>query len=152
MPRVSIGPFSLDIQEDWTLSTVILAGPEEETSKDNERAGDEPRPFQRNLVATMERVKPEQTLESYVERQLAGLWEAGVEQYLGEQRRVQVGSDLPGLMNEWVLVGGRGERVRQMQIVCIKEGVAYTLIASHLDGEPFKAARQEFEEMLLSFR
>jgi hypothetical protein len=153
MPRISIGPFSLNVREDWTLSTVIFAGPpEEKTSDDAEQAGGDSRPFQRNLIATMERVEPEETPKSYVERQLGGLWKAGVEQYLDEEKQVPLGGNLQGLTNEWMIVGSGGERVRQMQLICIKEGVAYTLIASDLDGEPFEAARQEFKEMLLSFR
>jgi hypothetical protein len=39
-----------------------------------------------------------------------------------------------------------------MQLVTLKDGCAYTLIASHLDGAPFEAARAEFRNMLLSFR
>lgn len=154
MPRISIGPFSLDVRENWTLSNVILAGPPEEKTPDHdELAGGDSRPFQRNLIATMERVKAEETPETYVERrQLGGLWKAGVEQHLGEEKSVTLVGGLKGSMNEWVIVNPDGERVRQMQLVCIKGDIAYTLIASHLDGERFKAARQEFEEMLLSFR
>lgn len=152
MPRISIGPFSLDVRKNWTLSSVILAGPpEEKTSDDEERAGGDSRPFQRNLIATMERVKAEETPKTYVDRQLEGLWKAGVEQYLGEEKPVTLVGRLKGLMNDWVIVDSGGERVRQMQLVCIKEGIAYTLIASDLDGERFEAVRQEFEEMLLSF-
>jgi hypothetical protein len=145
-PQVKIGPFSLNVQEGWTLTTVIIAGPSED---DIGEAGE--RPFQRNLVATMESVHPEETPEQYVERQLAGLWKAGVEQYLDEREQVTLKGDLKGLLHESVIIGTGGERVRQMQLVCIKESVAYTLIASDLDGERFNAARQQFREMLLSF-
>jgi len=146
MPQVTIGPFLLNVPEGWTLTTVVIAGPhEEQIGEAGERA------FPRNLVATMERVNPEETPQHYVERQLAGLWKAGVEQYLDEQEEVTLKGDLKGLLHESVIVGLDGSRVRQMQLVCIKEGVAYTLIASDLDGEPFNAARQQFREMLLSF-
>jgi hypothetical protein len=147
MPQVSIGPFSLNVRENWTLTTVIIAGPREENVGD----ADEPL-FQRNLVATMESVAPKETPESYVDRQLAGLWKAGVEQYLDDAEKVTLGGDLKGLMHESVIVSPTGgERVRQMQLVCIKDGIAFTLIVSDLDGERFDSARQEFKEMLLSF-
>jgi hypothetical protein len=38
-----------------------------------------------------------------------------------------------------------------MQLVALKDGVAYTVIASHLDGTPFEQTRGEFRTMLLSF-
>ncbi len=44
-----------------------------------------------------------------------------------------------------------GERVRQMQLVVIKNGVAHTTIATHLDGISFENVREEFRAMLLSF-
>jgi hypothetical protein len=147
MPQVEIGPFSLNVLENWTLSTVILVGPREESVDDANQ-----RPFQRNLIATMERLDREETPQSYVERQVEGLLNAGVEQQLeGEEERVTLKGDLEGLLHESVIIGPGGDRVRQMQLVCIKGGVAYTLIASDLDGERFDAARRQFREMLLSF-
>jgi hypothetical protein len=55
------------------------------------------------------------------------------------------------LITEQIILGATGERVRQMQLVCIKEGVAHTVITSHLDGPPFENARKEFRAMLDSF-
>ncbi len=39
-----------------------------------------------------------------------------------------------------------------MQLVAIKNGLAHTLIASHLDGHPFEQMRGQFREILLSFK
>ena len=48
-------------------------------------------------------------------------------------------------------MGMNGERVRQMQLVVIKKGIAHTTIATHLDGLSFENVRKEFRDMLLSF-
>ncbi|CAN0586422.1 unnamed protein product, partial [Laminaria digitata] len=51
-----------------------------------------------------------------------------------------------------IIQGAGGERVRQMQLVVIKNGIAHTTIASHLDGASFERARKEFRAMLVSFQ
>jgi hypothetical protein len=56
---------------------------------------------------------------------------------------------------EQVIQGPTGELVHQMQLVVImdkdEKSLAYTLIASDLEGEPFAKVRGEFEKMLKSF-
>jgi hypothetical protein len=153
MPRVTFGTFSLEAGADWTLSTVILAGPIDEGGGSGGMLTTKSvRPFQRNLVATMEEVDSSTTLESYVKRQIDGLRQAGVaRQDAGKPERLKLGNGLEGLVTEQIIVGGTGERVRQMQLVCIKDGIAHTIIASHLDGAPFEAARKSFRQMLVSF-
>lgn len=153
MPRVQLGSFSLEAPSEWTLSTVILAGPIDESSV----AAGMPttkavRPFQRNLVATMEQIDGPITLESYVKRQVDGLKAAGVPRQDGAKpEKVKLTNGLDGLLTEQIITGSTGERVRQMQVVCIKDDVVHTVIASHLDGPQFEAARTEFRKMLLSF-
>lgn len=153
MPRMTIGPLSLEVLGTWTLSTVILAGPIGEQSPEVGMLGGRAvRPFQPNLVATMEQVTQDVTRENYVRRQIEGLRQAGVgRQEAQEPEGVQLAGGADGLLTEHVIMGPGGERVRQMQLVTIKEGVAYTIITSHLDGAPFDAAREEFRTMLLSF-
>ena len=153
MPHVTFGTFSLAPPQDWTLSTVILAGPPDE----GQIAGGvlttkRVRPFQRNLIVTMERVAAGETPESYRKRQTNGLIDAGVSwQKVGKPEDLKLQGRLPGLLAEQIMPGPGGERVRQMQLICIKDGLAYTIIASHLDGAPFESAREEFRGMLLSF-
>jgi hypothetical protein len=152
MPRITFGSFSLEASGDWTLSTVILAGPVDESPKEGLLTTKGVRPFQRNLVATMEEIEAGTTLEAYVKRQIDGLKAAGVSrQDAGKPERIKLGNGLDGLITEQIIVGGTGERVRQMQLVCIKSGVAHTIIASHLDGGPFEGARKSFRAMLVSF-
>lgn len=153
MALVQLGPFSLEAPEEWTLSTVILAGPVEEPSAGLKMPTTKAvAPFQRNLVATMEQVSGPMTLESYVKRQVDGLKAAGVpRQDAARPERVKLKNGLDGLITEQIITGNTGERVRQMQLVCIKDGVAHTVIASHLDGASFDSARAEFRKMLLSF-
>jgi hypothetical protein len=154
MPLVQIGAFSVEVPPDWTLSTVIIVAPSDEAATDlDELRGPTTTPFQRNFIATMEQVGAAETPENYVRRQLEGLRKAGVERrQVGPLRTVElpVGA-LHGLLMEQVITGPTGEWVHQMQLVCIKQGVAHTLIVSHLEGEPFDRARDEFEKMLLSF-
>ena len=153
MPQIRVGPISVNLRSDWTLSTIILVGPQDDQQPD-------PRlltpnvvsPFQRNLVVTCEQVSDAMTADIYVKRQIEGLRKAGVPR--GDVRapeRVDLSDGGEGLITEQVIVGGTGERVRQMQLVCIKGGTAYTLITSHLDGAPFERTRDEFRAILLSF-
>lgn len=152
MARVTFGSFSLDAPNDWSLSTVILAGPVEEPASSGLMSAKGARPFQQNLVATMERVDAKETPESYVKKQLEGLRKAGVSrQEAAPPERVKTKGGAEGLLTEQVVQGPGGERVRQLQLVAIKDRVAHTLIASHLDGVTFNAAKAAFKEMLLSF-
>ncbi|MCC7385043.1 MAG: hypothetical protein IT384_24570 [Deltaproteobacteria bacterium] len=153
MPRVTFGSFALDAPPEWTLSTVILAGPVEEApAAGGLMTAKAARPFQQNLVATMEQVDAKETPESYVKKQLEGLRKAGVSrQETAPPEKVKLKSGTEGLVTEQVVVGPSGERVRQLQLVTIKDGVAHTLIASHLDGVSFSGARAAFKSMLLSF-
>ena len=154
MPH-TFGPFSLDPPPGWTLSTIVLAGPADDTPPaPGLRAMKTARTFQRNIVVTMEQVAEGETPQAYVDRQLDGLRRAGVkrwETYDPEPVKLAAGS-LDGLLTQHVIEGSDGERVHQMQLVCIRDGLAYTLIASHLDGPPFQKAREEFRQILLSFQ
>lgn len=153
MARVTFGTFSLDPPPEWTLSSIILSGPvEAQLLPEGILSTRVVRPFQRNLIATMEQVGPDVTAESYVDRQIKGLRDAGVpREEVAEQEDIELAGGDKGLITEQVIVGANGERVRQMQLVVIKQGIAHILIASHLDGTPFEAVRTEFRKMLESF-
>lgn len=154
MARVGFGSFSLEVNEGWSLSSVILAGPPDaETPGLGMPTTKAVRPFQRNLVATLERVADSDTAEQYVERQVQGLKAAGVpRREVNAPKNVTLGAEkLAGLITEQEITGPGGERVQQIQLVCIKNGVAHTIIASHLAGAQFEGARAEFEAMLNSF-
>ena len=111
-------------------------------------------PFQRNLITTMEVVPDGETAESFVKKQVDALVAAKVaRQEAAAPESVSLGDGkYNGLLTEQVITGPRGEKVRQMQLVFIKDGVAFTAIASHLDGPSFENARAEFRSMLLSYR
>jgi hypothetical protein len=153
MPQVTFGTFSLAVETGWTLSTIILSGPQDDQEFNaGLLAPKVARQFRRNVVATMEQVEPQETPESYVKRQIDGLAQAGViRQEVRDPEEVQLQGGLAGLLCEHIIVGASGERVRQLQLIAIKQGIAHTIIASHLDGAPFEAARQELRDMLLSF-
>jgi hypothetical protein len=152
MERFTPGPFSLDVPAGWTLSTVILTGPKEAETSTNIPWPKQPRPFQSNLIITSETLEAGQTLQAYLNRQLKGLIEAGVTRYEGaEPEIVRLASGLDGLVTEQIIVGPTGDRVRQMQLLCVKGGCAYTLITSDLDGPSFDASRDQFRALLLSF-
>lgn len=153
MSRISFGPFSIDATPDWTLSTLILSGPADDAGGPSGLLTTKAvRSFQQTLVVTMEQVAASDTPEKYVERQIKGLKEAGVSRTEAKKpERVKVGGG-EGLILEQIVVGPTGERVRQMQLVTMKNGVAFVLIASHLDGASFDKARESFEKILLSFQ
>ena len=143
---VGFGPFSFDVPDHWTLSSVILSGPVEAPDQGAP-------PFQRNLITAMEAVSADETAESFVQKYVAALASADVTQQVPTPEEVSLADgELRGLITEHVVTGPHGEKVRQMQLVFIKEGIAFTAIASHLDGPPFENAREEFRSMLLSYR
>lgn len=142
MARVSLGPFSLEPAEGWSLSSVIMAGP----------LDGPPGAFQRNMITTMEQVGPRETPKSYVARQVKSLEAAKVARSEARPPEVVQLSEGEGLLTEQVIEGQGGDKVRQLQLVFIKDRVAFTAIASHKDGPAFEAARPELRKMLLSFR
>ncbi len=153
MPKVNFGSFSLDAPGAWTLSTVILSGP---VSTDGGGKGmlttKAVRPFQQNVIATMEQVGKDETPESYVQKQLDGLRKAGVQRKeTAPPEKTKLASGHDALITEQSVVGPSGERVRQLQLVTIKDGVAHTLIASNLDGLPYSDSKKQFKAMLTSF-
>lgn len=151
--RVRLGSFSLAAVNGWTMTTVILAGPVDDVPPGAGMPTTKAvRAFQRNLVATMEQVEPTLTLEAYAKRQIDGLRQAGVQRTeIGKPERVKLPRGREGLIIEQIILGAGGERVRQLELICIKDGLAHTLIASHLDGVAFEGARKSFRSILLSF-
>lgn len=152
MPRVKFGTFSLEAPNSWTLNSVILAGPVDDAPGQGMLTTKAVQPFQRNLITTLEQVSDKETPETYVKRQIDGLREAQVQRTEGRPpEQVTLKSGAKGLLTEQVIAGQGGERVRQMQLVVIKNNVAHCAIASHLDGASFEKVRDEFRNMLLSF-
>jgi hypothetical protein len=153
MTRVTFGTFSLDAPDGWTLSSVILAGPVDDAPGKGLLSTKAVRPFQRNLITTLEQVPSTETAESYVQRQIRGLKEAGVQRTEGAKpEKVKLAGGSEGLLTEQIIVSHDGERVRQMQLVVISREIAHTVIASHLDGAPFESARAEFRKLLTSMQ
>ena len=110
------------------------------------------KPFNQNLIATMEPVADSETAESYVKRQTEGLIQAGVQRTeTAKPETIKLSSGLEGLITERSVVGPGGERVRQLQLVTIKNNVAHTLIASNIDGLSYDKHKAQFKEMLASF-
>lgn len=150
--------FTLNIPDDvlpkWTLSSVILAGPIAESTVDPRMPTlQTPRPFQSNIIVTMEQVDRRETPESYVQRQIDELRRAGVSRReAAPPQTITLSGGLEGYLTEQVITGVEGEHVHQMQLVTIKNGSAHTLIASQLDGDPFERMRDQFCDILLSFQ
>lgn len=151
MESVQIGHFTVDIAKDWELTTVILAGPIDESPGHPMLSGSEARSFRQNIVATVEQVSEKETPQSYLKRQVEGLERAGVgRREVSSPEPVKLKTGLAGILSEQDVVLPSGEWVRQMQVISIQSGRAYTLIASHLYGELYDKARSNFREMLLS--
>lgn len=146
--------FSLEAQPGWSLDTIILSGPpQHQTVSSDSLIGIDPQEFQPNLVATSERVSPIVSLESYVESQIQGYASSGIfRQQDGPSEKVILSGGLHGIVWEQVVKGQDGSYVRQIQLVTIKESVAYTLILSGLDCATFKQNREQNLGILLSFK
>jgi hypothetical protein len=153
MPRVQLGPFSVEVPLNWTMSSVILTGPVGTVDTDVRMLGaDAQQPFKQNLIATMEQVGSDETARSYVERQIEGLRNAQVDRReLVAPTEVSLRTGATGILLEQMIGASDGEYVGQMQLVTIKDRVAYTLIASHLYGPLYDQAREHFRLLLLSF-
>jgi hypothetical protein len=153
VPRIAFGPVSLEVEPGWALSTLILAGPTMDEPEDEESvAFAEPKRFRLNLVATMETVDEAVTPGVYVGRQIEGLRKAQVKrQESAPPETVKLADGREGLLTEQVILGPDDAAVRQLQLVTIKDRIAYTLIASALDGPSYDRVRDGFRHMLLSF-
>src|SRR5688500_11647253 len=104
MTRVAFGTFSLEVDPGWSLSSVILAGPVDEAPKQGLLSTKAVRPFQRNLITTLELVPDSETAESYVARQIKGLKDAGVQRREGAKpEKVPLAGGLEGLLTEQII-------------------------------------------------
>lgn len=153
MTRADFGSFSLDAPSGWSLTTVILSGPQQEDDIGKGMLmAKKSRAFQQNIIATMEAVSNSETPQSYVKRQLEGLLQAGVQRKeTAKPETVPMNDGQEGLLTEQSVMGPGGERIRQLQLVTIKKGVAHTLIASNLDGISYDKAKAGLKTMITSF-
>ena len=149
MPKASFGTFSLEAPAGWTLSSVILMGPVENPPGGSGTA-DLPKPARRNLIVTMERVGESDTAEGYLRRRLGGE-EGGAGPRLSGVESLSLAGGREAKLVEQVVLSPDGDRVRQLQMVFIKDGIAHTATASHADGVAFEGVRAEFRQLLLSF-
>jgi hypothetical protein len=151
--RVRVGPFSLEATREWSISTLVIAGAAE-ASPDSVGllSVKGSKPFQKNIVANLEQVGPNETCEGYLKKQTEMLKKAnGGRVDASAPERVKLDSGQDGVFAEQTVTGLEGRRIRQLQFVTIKNGLAHHIIASHLDGKLFDKARPEFRKMLLSF-
>jgi hypothetical protein len=162
--RFNFGPVSLDVPGDFSLSTIVLAGPPVETKgPDLPAEAGSARPFQSNVIITFEIVSASEKPETYRDRQKEGLRNAGVDVvFIKNDRKdeyeevsIKGAKDDYGILGLQVIQSPAGDRVRQMQLIAIKEStnkqpVAITIIASHLDGQPFSEVKTKFREIMLS--
>lgn len=109
--------------------------------------------FQQNLVVVSERVEGEETLSAYVQKQTGKLQEQGaLHRPPGPLEKVTLPNGREAVIFEHVVLGPSGEKVRQMQLISLKDGMLHAMIASHLDGLPFESQRDSFRGMLKSAR
>ena len=149
-PSTSVGPISLTPPADWQIASLILVGPADTPSQSPGAAAT---PFQQNLVVISERVDAGETLDGYIGKQTGKLKDQGLmHRPPGPLEKVAMGGGREGALFEHVVLGPSGEKVRQMQLVSLKGNLLYALIASHLDGLAFEAARATFSGMLRSVK
>jgi hypothetical protein len=152
MNRLAFPGMSLEIPSGWRLTTMILTGPEQEPDADPQMLTANPsQPFQSNIIMTAEPVGDEETAESYIRKQQEGLLRAALTRRdAAPPEKVTLSDGHDGLLTEQVLMVPEGGWVRQLQLMTLKDGVAYTVIASQLEGEPFRRMREAFRNILLS--
>lgn len=144
MSRLQLGTFSLDLPSGFTLSTVILMGP------DGGNGGDGG--YSANVVASLEQVPAGASAQDFLEAQRHGLQQAGVPKSSMEApESVTLEDGHPALLSEQVLPSPQGDRIRQMQLTVVRDEVAHVVVASHLDGGSFERHREAFRKVLLSF-
>lgn len=153
MSHINIGNISMNLEDGWTIATVIFAGPVE-TNIGNPLLpmNTQQTQFQQNIVVTAEPVPENMTTEKYLGLQRDGLRKAGVDFEVSKPEIVKLDNETDGLLVEQVVMGPSGESVRQMQLICILDKFAFTCIASNLDGDPFDNARARYRNMLLSLQ
>lgn len=142
---LAVGGFGLPLPDNWQIASIILVGPPE--TETGQQA------FQQNIVVVSEAVEDDETTESYVQKQTAKLKEQkALFASPGQLEKVSLSQGRAGVLFEHVVLGPGGERVRQMQVVCLHEGRVHALIASHLDGPRFAAQRATLRQILTSVR
>ena len=142
---LSVGRFSLTPPGGWQVASLILLGPPDSGAPGSAGA------FQQNLVVVCEKLDENETLDGYVARQTQKLKEQGAMfRPPGPMEKVPFPGGRQAVLFEHVVLGPQGEKVRQMQMVTLKEGTLHALIVSHLDGLPFEAARDDFSGLLRS--
>jgi hypothetical protein len=143
-----IGSFSLPTPMDWQIASIILVGPPDAAA--DAAAG---QAFQQNIVVVSEPVTPEETAESYVQKQTAKLKEQkALYAAPGQLEKVALGGGRTAVLFEHVVLGPNGERVRQMQVVSLHDNRMHALIASHLDGPRFAAHRAALKQILTAVK
>jgi len=147
MSSLQVGSFSLPTPQDWHIASVIVVGP-----PDGAGAGPQGQQFQQNIVVVSEPVEDDENAEAYVQKQTAKLKEQkALFASPGQLEKIALGGH-PAVLFEHVVLGPGGERVRQMQVVCVHKGRMHALIASHLDGPRFAAQRSNLRTILTGAR
>lgn len=138
---LTVGGFSLPLPGDWQIASIILVGPPESQEGQQE--------FQQNIVVVSEEVSGEETATSYVQKQTAKLKEQkALFASPGQLEAIKLPGGKDAVLFEHVVLGPGGERVRQMQVVCVAGQRMHALIASHLDGPRFAAHRAGLRSIL----
>ena len=141
--KLQAGAFALPTPKDWHIASVILVGP-----PDANGAGPQGQQFQQNVVVVSEPVEENESAEAYVQKQTQKLKEQkALFASPGQLEKIALGGH-PAVLFEHVVLGPGGERVRQLQVVCVHKGRMHALIASHLDGPRFAAHRPALRTML----
>lgn len=144
MSSLQVGSFSLPTPKDWHIASVIVVGP-----PDGAGNGPQGQQFQQNIVVVSEPVEDDEVAETYVQKQTAKLKEQkALFASPGQLEKITLAGGQPAVLFEHVVLGPGGERVRQMQVVCVHQGRMHALIASHLDGPRFAAQRSNLRTIL----
>lgn len=140
---LQVGGFSLPTPSDWQIASIIIVGPADAAAAPGQQQ------FQQNIVVVSEPVESDENAQAYVQKQTAKLKEQkALFASPGQLENITLAGGRAAVLFEHVVLGPGGERVRQMQVVCVHDGRMHALIASHLDGPRFAAQRASLRGIL----
>ncbi len=142
MTTLNLGDVELKAPAGYSVRMLILAGPPEQYA-DNEQ------PYLKNVVVARESVPPQVNTNTYGKEQMRLLKQSlpGFQEISTETVRI-AGENCP--LVEAHASGPNDTLLATMTTYWVKNGEAFTLTGSHLVGERFDQARDEFVKIFSS--
>jgi hypothetical protein len=154
MPRIHLGQISIDVPSVWNVSTIMLSKPIEQiTDTPRIKQVKTQQTLQQNIIATIEKIDANENISSYIQRQIESSRQFGINsQEITKPEEVLLHNGQDGVLCERIITAPTGHLVAQLQLVTLKDGFAYLIVASCLYGPSYEKDFDNFREILLSFQ